>query len=252
MKSRHWILGLVALAVGLFLFPQGVHAQGAIPSISLDLGTSESPEEVATTIQVIVALTVLSLAPAILIMTTCFTRLLIVFGFLRQALGTQQMPPNQLLVGLALFLTLFIMNPVLQEIRDQAYVPYMDGAITQAEGLRIAQEPIRDFMLRQTREKDLGLFVGLTDGARPANVDELPMSVVIPAFVISELRIAFQIGFILYLPFLIIDMVVASVLMSMGMMMLPPIMISLPIKILLFVLTDGWHLIVSSMVDSFH
>ena len=247
-RLLRWSLLGVLLASGASL----ALAQNALPSLQLDIGSSDAPEDVATTIQVIVALTILSLAPAILILTTSFTRMLIVFGFLRQAIGTQQMPPNQVLVGLALFLTLFVMRPVLTQIHDNAFRPYVDGEITQAEGLNRAQAPLRGFMLRQTREKDLGLFVRISGAERPNSPDELSFATIVPAFVVSELRIAFQIGFLLYLPFLIIDMVVASVLMSMGMMMLPPIMISLPFKILLFVLTDGWYLIVRSMVESFH
>ncbi|MAE69976.1 MAG: flagellar biosynthetic protein FliP [Gemmatimonadetes bacterium] len=249
MRVRILLL-LVCTGIHLLAAPHAF-GQTALPSIQLGVGTSDAPEDVATTIQVILALTILSLAPAILILTTCFTRLLIVFGFLRQALGTHQMPPNQVLIGLTLFLTLFIMRPVLTEIHDGALRPYLDGEITQGEGLAIAQEPIKQFMLRQTREKDLGLFVRIGGAERPANAEELNLSTIVPAFVVSELRIAFQIGFLLYIPFLVIDMVVASVLMSMGMMMLPPVMISLPFKILLFVLTDGWFLIVRSLVGSF-
>jgi flagellar biosynthetic protein FliP len=241
----------VAAAAALLLVTPIAHAQTALPSLQLGIGSSNAPEDVATTIQVLIALTILSLAPAILILTTSFTRILIVLGFLRQAIGTQQMPPNQVLIGLALFLTLFVMHPVLTEIHDNALQPYLQSEITQAEALDRAQAPLRTFMLKQTREKDLALFVRLSRSARPQTSADLAFSTIVPAFVISELRIAFQIGFLLYIPFLIIDMVVASVLMSMGMMMLPPIMISLPFKILLFVLSDGWYLIVRSMVESF-
>jgi len=242
---------LLIAVLGLLLAAPEACAQAPLPSVQLDIGASDAPEDVATTIQVIVALTILSLAPAILILTTCFTRLLIVFGFLRQALGTHQMPPNQVLIGLALFLTLFIMRPILTEIHDHALQPYLDGEITQGEGLALAEEPLKGFMLRQTREKDLGLFVRIAGAERPGSAEDLGFSTIVPAFVVSELRIAFQIGFMLYIPFLVIDMVVASVLMSMGMMMLPPVMISLPFKILLFVLTDGWYLVVRSLVESF-
>lgn len=248
----HWSIPLSAGGAILLLASHSAHAQTPLPSLQLGIGNSSAPEDVATTIQVIIALTILSLAPAILILTTSFTRILIVLGFLRQAIGTQQMPPNQVLVGLALFLTLFVMHPVLREIHDNALQPYLQNSITQAEALDRAQVPLRTFMLKQTREKDLALFVRLANSTRPQTTADLAFSTIVPAFVISELRIAFQIGFLLYIPFLIIDMVVASVLMSMGMMMLPPIMISLPFKILLFVLSDGWYLIVRSMVESFH
>ncbi len=248
-NSRLLVAGLGVLA--LCFWASAASAQIPLPSLRLDVGSAENPEEVASAIQILGLLTVLSLAPTILILMTCFTRLMIVFGFLRQALGTQQLPPNQVLIGLSLFLTVFVMQPVLTEIHERAWIPYADGQITQAEGLQEAQKPIRSFMLRQTREKDLALFASMKPGPRPANAEELGLTELVPAFVVSELRIAFQIGFMLYLPFLIIDMVVAMVLMSMGMMMLPPVMISLPIKLLLFVLTDGWNLIVQSMVSSF-
>jgi len=184
-------------------------------------------------------------------MMTSFTRLVIVFYFLRQALGTQHVPPGQVIVGLSLFLTFFIMSPVLKEINESALQPYLQEQISQQEALDRSQVPIKSFMLKQTREADLALFISLSKIDRPANAEEIPLLVVIPAFVVNELRIAFQIGFILYLPFLIIDMVVASVLLAMGMLMLPPIMISLPFKIILFVLADGWNLMVGSMVTSF-
>ncbi|MGA0341886.1 MAG: flagellar type III secretion system pore protein FliP, partial [bacterium] len=196
-------------------------------------------------------LTLLTLAPALLIMTTSFTRFVIVFSFLRQALGTPQTPSNQIVVGLALFLTIFVMMPVYQEINENALQPYLDNRITQEIFLERTSIPVKRFMQQYTREKDLALFMKITNLPRPRTIDDVPVWVVIPAFVLSELKTAFQIGFVIYIPFLVIDMVVASVLMAMGMMMLPPIMISLPFKLMLFVLVDGWHLLVGSMVKSF-
>jgi flagellar biosynthetic protein FliP len=196
-------------------------------------------------------MTVLTLAPAILIMMTSFTRLIVVFSFLRQALGTQQMPPNQLLVGLALFLSFFIMSPALTEINQNSLQPYLAGTISQEQALTAGLSPLRRFMFNQTRGKDLALFTKLAKMETPKTRADVPTMVLIPAFVISELKTAFQIGFILYLPFLVIDMVAASVLMAMGMMMLPPVVISLPFKLMIFVLVDGWELIVGSLVRSF-
>jgi flagellar biosynthetic protein FliP len=210
------------------------------------------PERLSLSLQILLFLTVLSLAPALVIMVTSFTRLVVVFSFLRHALGTQQMPPNQVLIGLALFLTVFIMAPVWQEIQDKAVRPYINHQVGGAEALKLGLEPLRAFMLRQTREKDLALFLSFSRTPRPQTAQDVPLSAIIPAFMISELKTAFEIGFLLYLPFLIIDMVVASVLLSMGMMMLPPVMISLMFKVLLFVLVDGWNLVVGSLVKSFH
>ncbi len=209
------------------------------------------PERLSLSLQILLFLTVLSLAPAIIIMVTSFTRLVVVFSFLRHALGTQQMPPNQILIGLALFLTFFIMAPVWQEIQAKALTPYLEQKLPGEEALKRGVEPLKTFMLKQTREKDLALFISLAKAPRPHTAQEVPISAMIPAFMISELRTAFEIGFLLYLPFLIIDMVVASVLLSMGMMMLPPVMISLVFKVLLFVLVDGWNLVVGSLVKSF-
>jgi flagellar biosynthetic protein FliP len=224
----------------------------ALPKISFGVETAREPEEVATSLQILAALTILSLAPAILILMTCFTRLIVVFSFLRQALGTQHMPSNQILIGLSLFLTFFVMSPVLGEINQHALQPYLNREITQKVAITEAQKPLREFMLNQTRERDLSMMVSLASNRKPDSPEDLSIATIVPAFVISELRIAFQIGFILYLPFLIIDIAVASVLMSMGMLMLPPVMISLPFKVLLFVLSDGWFLLVQSMLTSFH
>lgn len=220
----------------------------SIPGISV--GT-EATGDVSTTLQLLLLLTILSLAPAILIMLTSFTRIIIVLSFVRTGLGTQSMPPNQVLVGLALFLTFFVMSPVLTEINDTALQPYLEEEITQQEALDRAASPIKEFMAKHTREKDLALFYSYQGLDKPSSVDEIPLTSLIPAFAISELKTAFQIGFIIFIPFLIIDMVVASTLMAMGMMMLPPVMISLPFKILLFILVDGWNLIVESLLMSF-
>jgi flagellar biosynthetic protein FliP len=196
-------------------------------------------------------MTVLSLAPAILIMVTSFTRIVIVLSLMRRALGTMQMPPNQIMIGLALFLTIFIMAPVWHKINQSALEPYLAQKITNQEALQNAAAPLREFMFKQTREKDLALFVDIAKLKRPKNATEIPTTVLIPSFIISEVKTAFQIGLLLYVPFLIIDMVVASVLLSMGMMMLPPIMVSLPFKLMLFVLADGWYLLVGSLVKGF-
>ncbi|KUJ91479.1 MAG: flagellar biosynthetic protein FliP [Thermoanaerobacter thermocopriae] len=209
-----------------------------------------APSNMATSLQIVLLLTVLTLAPSILIMMTSFTRIVIVLSFLRNALGLQQMPPNQVLIGLALFLTLFIMAPIGQDINNNAIKPYTEGKITQEEAYQNAIKPLKNFMLKQTRQNDLNLFVSLAK-ININNVEELPMRVVIPAFIISELKTAFEIGFIIYIPFLIIDIVVASVLMSMGMFMLPPVLISLPFKVLLFILVDGWNLVVKSLILGF-
>jgi flagellar biosynthesis protein FliP len=226
-------------------------AQVTLPSVNLGFKTTENPNEVVNAVKIILMLTVLTLAPAILIMMTAFTRIIVVLSFLRQALGTQQMPPNQLLVGLALFLTFFIMRPAFEEVNNNALRPYLAGTIAQDKAVDAALTPIRRFMFTQTRDADLALFVRLSKIEAPKTRSDVPTLVLIPAFVISELKTAFQIGFIIYLPFLVIDMVISAVLMAMGMMMLPPVVISLPFKIMLFVLVDGWTLIVGSMVQSF-
>lgn len=235
----------------ILIVPAFSWAQLTLPSVNLGFKSIQNPDEVVNTIKVILLLTVLTLAPAILILMTGFTRIIIVLSLLRQALGTQQMPPNQLLVGLALFLTLFIMAPFLTEINQKALQPYLAGTIKQDVALDQTLGPLRRFMFNQTRDADLSLFVGLSKISQPKTRADVPTHVLVPAFVISELKTAFQIGFIIYLPFLVIDMVAASVLMAMGMMMLPPVIISLPFKIMIFVLVDGWSLLVGSMVKSF-
>ena len=219
--------------------------------ISIDMDESREPGKMAVVLQIFLLMTILSLAPAILIMLTSFTRCVIVLSLLRRALGTMQMPPNQVIVGLALFLTFFIMTPVWQQVNQNALQPYLDEKIDQQQALQNAAAPVRKFMFKQTRKKDLALFVEIAKVQRPKDVGDIPTSVLIPSFIISEVKTAFQIGLLLYVPFLIIDMVVASVLLSMGMMMLPPIMISLPFKLMLFVLADGWNLLIGSLVRSF-
>ncbi|NTW06999.1 MAG: flagellar type III secretion system pore protein FliP [Syntrophaceae bacterium] len=224
-----------------------------LPNISLSMngGTTE-PEKVSSLVQLVILLTILSLAPAILLMATSFTRIIIVLSLLRHALGTQTMPPNQVVIGLSLFLTFFIMAPVFNRVNDEALKPYYEEQISGEQAFEKGSAPLKAFMLKQVREKDLALFVSMANDKRPAKPEDISLSTLIPAFAISELKTAFQIGFMIYLPFLVLDMVVASVLLSMGMMMLPPVMVSLPFKLLLFVLVDGWYLIVGSLVKSFH
>ena len=277
MKARgpkpvgYWIKAsaLLVLAVACLGFPAQVSAQEAAgmvtgeepapaepgisaaagPSISLRVGDGE--RKFSLPIKIIFLLTLLSLAPAFMIMVTSFTRIVVVLSFLKHALGTHQMPPNQLLVGLALFLTYFTMMPVWTDINTRAVQPLMNEEITEEEALALSIQPIREFMYKHVGEKDLALFVDMAKVPRPDTKEDVPTYVLIPAFITSELKTAFQIGFFLFLPFLVVDMAVASVLMSMGMMMVPPIMVSLPLKILLFVLVDGWRLVVQSTVLGF-
>ena len=221
--------------------------------LRLDLnGGGGGQQTLSVPIQILLFLTVLSFIPAILISVTSFTRIVIVFHFLRHALGTNETPSNQIVIGLTLFLTFFIMAPVAEDINKNALQPMMAGSITQAEALATAIKPLRGFMVKYTREKDLALFLSIAKQPRPKTNDDIPTTVMIPAFMISELKTAFQIGFVLFLPFLIIDMVVATVLLSMGMMQLPPVMVSIPFKILLFIMVDGWNLVVGSLVKSFY
>ncbi|GGG12305.1 flagellar type III secretion system pore protein FliP [Paenibacillus abyssi] len=238
----------------LMLLTAGFHTQAfaePLPNINIEIGNGE--EQPATSaLSILLLITVLSIAPAILVLMTSFTRIVIVLGFVRTSLGTQQMPPNQVLIGLALFLTFFIMAPTISQVNEVALQPYLKGEITQTEAFSEAAVPMKEFMISHTREKDLLLFMNYTQMERPAQLEDIPITVLVPAFVISELKTAFQMGFMIFIPFLIIDMVVASVLMAMGMMMLPPIMISLPFKILLFVLVDGWYLVVQSLLLSFN
>lgn len=248
------LLNLCALLLlVLAALPQAAHAAVpiAVPNVSLGLSGSTQPQDLSVSLQLLLMLTVLSLAPAILLMMTAFTRIVIVLSFIRQAIGTQMMPPNQVIVGLAMFLTFFVMAPVAQDVYANAWQPYSDHKISQEVAFSRAEAPLRQFMFHQTREKDLALFVKMAHLERPKAAKDVPTYVLIPAFVTSELKTAFQIGFVIYLPFLVIDMVVSSILMSMGMMMLPPIVISLPFKIILFVLVDGWHLLSRALVASF-
>lgn len=240
----------MCFSIGLVVFAEP-SSSFTLPKIGINIDPGQKPSDVASSIQILFLLTILSLAPAILIMMTSFTRIIIILSFLRNALGTQQMPPNQVLVGFALFLTFFIMAPIGTEINAQALQPYSRGEITQQVAFNKAITPVRTFMLKQTREKDLALFVKLSKMQAPQTKEEIPTSIVIPAFIISELKTAFQVGFIIFIPFLVIDMVVSSTLMSMGMMMLPPVMISLPFKILLFIMVDGWNLTTQSIVSTF-
>lgn len=249
--KRQITLFLLVFSV-MLLLPLILHAaEVTVPSVSLGLKEAKDPKDVVGAIQILFILTILALAPSIMIMVTSFTRIIVVFGFLRQALGTQQMPPMQVLTALAIFLTFFIMSPIIDRVNEEALKPYQNGTITFDQALHNTETPLREFMFKQTREKDLALFLGILKQNKPFNKDEVPTRALIPAFMISELKTAFQIGFILFLPFLIIDMVVASILLSMGMMMLPPIMISLPFKIMLFVLVDGWGLLVDSLIKGF-
>ena len=222
-----------------------------LPSVNVEFGTADSPEKVSSTLQVIALLTIVSITPAVLIMTTSFVRIVVVIGFLRNALATQNVPPNQVILGLAMFMTFYIMSPYWSQANEQGIQPYLAGQISQEEALQRTVAPVREFMFRQTRESDLALFVNLADAERPETQEDVSTFVLIPAFMISELKTGFQIGFMIYVPFIVIDMIVATTLMSMGMMMLPPVMISLPFKILLFVMIDGWHLLISSLIVSF-
>ncbi len=255
MKSVIAVMVAAGLAIALLVVPATAQAQDQSVTrpgfINIDLQKDGDTGQVSVVMQIFVLLTVLSLAPAILIMLTSFTRITIVLSLLRQALGSNQLPPSQIIIGLSLFLTFFIMAPVWQKVNQQAIQPYLEHRLTTAEAFKAAMEPVRKFMIGQTREKDLALMIEVARMKHPSNVDAVPNHILIPAFVISELKTAFQIGFLLYLPFLIIDMVVASVLLSMGMMMLPPVMVSLPFKLMIFVLADGWYLIVGSLVKGF-
>ncbi|KPU28204.1 flagellar biosynthesis protein flip [Caloranaerobacter sp. TR13] len=251
------ILKVVIIATVLILLFNSI-AYGA-PEVSLfgktvSLKDTNDPNDYVISIQILILLTILTLAPSILIMVTSFTRIIIVLSFMRNALAIQQTPPNQVLIGLALFLTFFIMSPTIEQINEQAIQPFLNGEISQEEAFNNALEPIREFMFKQTRGKDLVLFIKAS-GIKQTNdlkLEDIPTRVLIPAFMISELKTAFQMGFILFIPFLVIDMVVASTLMSMGMMMLPPVMISLPFKILLFIMVDGWNLVIKQLLLSFN
>lgn len=254
MKKKRLILSLAVISGLILLLPAGVSAAPLdLSGVGINFNsTGNDPQAVVDTVQVFLLMTVLTLVPAFVILTTCFTRVVVVLSFLRSAIGSQQTPPNQVLVGLALFITLFVMQPVYTKVYSDAVTPYVNGKISQSKAVSIGSEPIKKFMLAQTREKDLALFVKESGVKEVDNPMDLSFTVIIPAFTISELRTAFSIGFALFLPFLVIDIVVSSILMSMGMFMLPPSMISLPFKLLLFVLVDGWYLVVESLIHSFH
>jgi flagellar biosynthetic protein FliP len=248
-----WIL---LIAIALLAVPLAAHAQNGqginlpIPSIP-GITPAKQPQQVALTLQILVMLTILSVAPAILVMMTAFTRIVIVLSFIRSALGTQNIPPNQVMIGLALFLTFFIMSPTFNQINDKSLQPYMSGKIEFSTALTRGEAPLARFMIRQTYKDDLNLFLRLSNTPNPRTIDQLPFTILVPAFVISELKTGFIFGFIIYIPFIIIDLVVSSLLMSMGMMMLPPTTISLPAKVLVFILADGWHSIIGSLAQSY-
>jgi flagellar biosynthetic protein FliP len=253
MKKK-LIFAFLLLSSLSILMIHTMHAD-PIPNISLQIGDNEGSSGGTSSISILLLITVLSVAPAFVILMTSFTRIVIVLGFVRTSLGTQSMPPNQVLVGLALFLTLFVMTPTLATINETALQPYMKGTITQSEALNKAADPMKEFMFKQTNSKDLLLFMkytGYTGTAKPDTYSDIPLTVIVPAFAIGEMKKAFTMGFMIFIPFLIIDIVVASTLMAMGMMMLPPVMISLPFKIMLFVLVDGWYLVIKSLLLSFN
>ncbi|ALS27560.1 flagellar biosynthesis protein FliP [Paenibacillus sp. 32O-W] len=248
MNKKTWISFIVML-LPVMLWSMPVFAE-PLPSIDIRIGDGQG-EQGTSALSLLLLITVLSIAPAILVLMTSFTRIVVVLGFVRTSLGTQQMPPNQVLIGLAMFLTFFIMSPTIAQVNEVALQPYLKGELTQTEALEQAAVPMKKFMFSHTREKDLLLFMNYTKTEKPASYEEIPITVLVPAYVLSELKTAFQMGFMIFIPFLVIDMIVASVLMAMGMMMLPPVMISLPFKILLFVLVDGWYLVVQSLLLSF-
>ncbi|MCF8024798.1 MAG: flagellar type III secretion system pore protein FliP [Desulfobacteraceae bacterium] len=244
---------LFAIFGGIILLGQAAALAAEVPGLSVNMGESTGPQQVSTVLQILILLTVLSMAPAILLMTTSFIRIVVVLSFLRQAMGTQQMPPNQIIIGLAMFLTFFIMAPVFNQINEKALQPYLEEQIGEQEALETAAVPMRKFMFGQVREADLKLMTQMGASEKnPENREEISTLTLIPAFMLSELKRAFQIGFMIFVPFLVIDMITASVLMTMGMLMLPPIIISLPFKVLLFVLVDGWNLIAGSLMQGFY
>lgn len=256
MKNRNlYIIFILLVLFAVTSFAQQTQQTQSLsfplPKLDVQVGSSDNPQDVSVTLQILLLMTILALAPSIMIMTTAYLRIIIVFHFLKSALGTQQMPPGQLLAGVALFVTFFVMAPTWNKVNEEALKPLMDEKITTEEAYNKGIEPIREFMFRNVRDEDLGLFISLANMKRPDNRSELPTYIVIPAFVISELRTGFIIGFFLFIPFLMVDMIISSILMSMGMMMLPPMLVSLPFKILLFILVDGWNLIIGSVVRSF-
>ncbi len=255
MKKKLIIMFVLSIVLVFIQTLPAAHATGTenpIPNIDIQVGGDSGGAPATSTLSVLLLITVISIAPALLVLMTSFTRIVIVLSFVRTSLGTQQMPPNQVLVGLALFLTLFIMSPTLSSINDTALQPYVKGELTQMEALDKAAIPMKEFMFKHTREKDLLLFMDYTGMEKPKSFEDIPLTVMVPAYAISEMKTAFQMGFMIYIPFLVIDIVVSSTLMAMGMMMLPPTVISLPFKILLFVLVDGWYLVVKSLLLSFN
>jgi flagellar biosynthetic protein FliP len=257
-RHRAALLGALAAIALLWIVPEIARAQTApvaptvpVPSINVGVGQAKSPQEVVGALQILLLLTVLALAPTILVMTTAFTRIIVVLSFVRTAIGTNTTPPNQVLVGVALLLTFFVMNPVIRQVNQNAVQPYLHKQISQSVALDRAAQPVRAFMFKQTRQKDIELFYSISKEPRPANESDVPTYLLVPAFTISELKTAFEIGFAVYVPFIIIDMVVASILLSMGMMMIPPVVISLPFKVLIFILVDGWNLVVAALFQSF-
>lgn len=251
---KGWPLRIMLLLLVCFV-PGVAHAADialpTVPTLSLSVGQSGDPQQLSVTLQILLLITVLSLAPAMVLMVTSFTRILVVLGFLRNAMGIQQLPPNQVMITLALFLSLFIMRPVWEEVYLDAYKPLQEGQIQASEAMSRGLLPIRQFMLSQTRDEELSLMISLSDLERPETPDDVPTLVLLPAFMLSELKTAFQMGVVIFVPFLVIDMIVSSILMSMGMIMLPPMLVSLPFKVLLFVLANGWDLVVVSLVKSF-
>jgi flagellar biosynthetic protein FliP len=243
---------IVLIAVMAIAFANQVDfaATIQIPDINITISGEDGDIQIANSIQILVLLTVLSLAPSILIMMTSFTRVIIVLGFVRRALSLQSTPPNQTLIGLAIFITLFVMSPVFTDVYENAYVPLQEGTVTMEEAVDLASDPFKDFMLSQVRSKDLALFLNISGVQEISSNDDISLTVLIPAFILSELKLSFEIGFLIFMPFIVVDMIVASTLMALGMMMLPPVMISLPIKILLFIMVDGWHLIIEKLILS--
>ena len=255
--NKQVVIYSLLLTAFLFAFTADTFSQGQppattipLPKLSVNVDMANENNDLVLTLQILAVMTVLTLAPSILVMMTSFTRIIVVFHFLKQALGTHTQPPNQLLTSLALFLTFFVMQPVLDEANSKGIQPYMKEEITQEQAIENIVKPFREFMLRQTREEDLGLFLKLSGADRPNDVSEVSTWTVIPAYTLSELRVAFQIGFMVFIPFLVLDMIIASTLMSLGMFLLPPQLISLPIKVLLFILVDGWYLLVDSLMKS--
>jgi flagellar biosynthetic protein FliP len=246
MMFSRWLVFLMGIVFGVDAFAQ---ADASAPSISLSLGGSQEVN-VSTAIQIMLLMTVLTLSPSLMMLMTSFTRMVIVLGFIRNAIGLQGAPSNQIIIGMSLFLTFFVMAPTAKQLNEDALQPYLDKKITTVEAIEKASVPLRNFMVKQTRPSEIDFFLGLS-GRGPTATEELPLTVVVPAFVLSELRTAFQMGFLIFVPFLVIDFLVSATLMSMGMMMMPPMMISLPFKLLLFVMVDGWHLVVRSLVESF-